>query len=890
VKKEPDKDRDKVYDPHPIEEKWYRFWESQNLFRGDEYSPRPPFSIVIPPPNVTGSLHMGHALNNTLQDILARYKRMDGFNVLWLPGTDHAGIATQNVVEKQLAEEGTHRHALGREAFIERVWKWKREFGGQIIRQLKRLGCSCDWSRERFTMDEGLSRAVKEVFVRLYRDGLIYRGDYIINWCPRCQTALSDLEVEHEPEQGHLYYIKYPSEDSREYLVVATTRPETMLGDTAVAVHPEDKRYMKFIGQKVILPLMNRKIPVIADSYVSQDFGTGALKITPAHDPNDFEIGGRHGLEIVQVIDETGKMNQRAGRYAGQQRFQCRQEVIKDLKEANLLKKVEPFLHNVGHCYRCKTIIEPLVSKQWFVRTEPLARPAVEAVQQGRTRIIPPVWESTYFEWMNNIRDWCISRQIWWGHRIPAWYCRDCGEVTVSIEPVSACTACRSSRVEQDPDVLDTWFSSALWPFSTMGWPEKTKDLEAFYPTSVLVTGFDILFFWVARMMMMGLKFMGDVPFRDVYIHALVRDAEGQKMSKSRGNVIDPLLVIEKFGTDAFRFTLAAFAAQGRDVRLSEERLAGYRNFANKIWNASRFTLSNLQGYDPHRPAGKVEPTLADRWILSRANQAIFQVRQGLDSYKFNEAASAVYQFLWHEFCDWYIELIKPVLYQDEDPAQKWVAQNTLARVLDTSLRLLHPFMPFITEEIWQVLPGNQGSIMVAEFPRVQEGELQPEAEADMGLIMGVIGAIRNLRSELNVPPSKQVEAVLHSQNPEALKTVEQNRIYVASLARAEKMIFQTGGQKPKASATAVAEDLEIYLPLKGLINLDDEEKRIQKEIAKIAGELSRINLKLQNEEFLRKARVEAVDKEKEKAKTLAEKQAKFKEGLERVQAWKKSA
>ena len=890
MKKEPDKDRDKVYDPHPIEEKWYRFWESQNLFRGDEYSPRPPFSIVIPPPNVTGSLHMGHALNNTLQDILARYKRMDGFNLLWLPGTDHAGIATQNVVEKQLAEEGTHRHALGREAFIERVWKWKREFGGQIIRQLKRLGCSCDWSRERFTMDEGLSRAVKEVFVRLYRDGLIYRGDYIINWCPRCQTALSDLEVEHEPEQGHLYYIKYPSEDSREYLVVATTRPETMLGDTAVAVHPEDKRYMKFIGQKVILPLMNRKIPVIADSYVSQDFGTGALKITPAHDPNDFEIGGRHGLEIVQVIDETGKMNQRAGRYAGQQRFQCRQEVIKDLKEANLLKKVEPFLHNVGHCYRCKTIIEPLVSKQWFVRTEPLARPAVEAVQQGRTRIIPPVWESTYFEWMNNIRDWCISRQIWWGHRIPAWYCRDCGEVTVSIEPVSACTACRSSRVEQDPDVLDTWFSSALWPFSTMGWPEKTKDLEAFYPTSVLVTGFDILFFWVARMMMMGLKFMGDVPFRDVYIHALVRDAEGQKMSKSRGNVIDPLLVIEKFGTDAFRFTLAAFAAQGRDVRLSEERLAGYRNFANKIWNASRFTLSNLQGYDPHRPAGKVEPTLADRWILSRANQAIFQVRQGLDSYKFNEAASAVYQFLWHEFCDWYIELIKPVLYQDEDPAQKWVAQNTLARVLDTSLRLLHPFMPFITEEIWQVLPGNQGSIMVAEFPRVQEGELQPEAEADMGLIMGVIGAIRNLRSELNVPPSKQVEAVLHSQNPEALKTVEQNRIYVASLARAEKMIFQTGGQKPKASATAVAEDLEIYLPLKGLINLDDEEKRIQKEIAKIAGELSRINLKLQNEEFLRKARVEAVDKEKEKAKTLAEKQAKFKEGLERVQAWKKSA
>jgi valyl-tRNA synthetase len=888
VKKEQDQNREKVYDPHQVEEKWYGFWEAQNLFRADEFSTRPSFSIVIPPPNVTGSLHMGHALNNTLQDVLSRYKRMDGFNVLWLPGTDHAGIATQNVVEKQLAEEGTNRHKLGREAFVERVWKWKQEFGGQIIRQLKKLGSSCDWSRERFTMDEGLSRAVKEVFVRLYRDGLIYRGDYIINWCPRCQTALSDLEVEHEQEQGHLYYIKYPIEESREFLVVATTRPETMLGDTAVAVHPEDKRYMKVIGQKVILPLMNRKIPIIADGYVTQDFGTGALKVTPAHDPNDFEIGRRHGLEVVRVLDDAGRMNSQAGKYTGQQRFQCRKEVIKDLKEANLLKKVEPFLHNVGHCYRCKTIIEPMVSKQWFVRAEPLARPAVEAVKKGETRIIPPVWENTYFEWMNNIRDWCISRQIWWGHRIPAWYCLDCGEVTVSAEPVTQCAACSSSRVEQEQDVLDTWFSSALWPFSTLGWPEKTKDLEVFYPTSVLVTGFDILFFWVARMMMMGLKFMGDVPFKDVYIHALVRDAEGQKMSKSRGNVIDPLLVIEKFGTDAFRFTLAAFAAQGRDIRLSEERLAGYRNFANKIWNASRFTLSNLQDYDPHKPVGKANFTLADRWILSRVNSTISAVRQGLDSYKFNEAASAVYQFLWHEFCDWYIELIKPVLYQDQDPAQKWVAQDVLARVLNISLRLLHPFMPFITEEIWQSLPGNEGSIMVAEFPKVEEGEIQPGAEGEMELVMSVIGAVRNLRSELNIPPAKQVEVVLQSKNGGALNTLERNRIYVGSLARATQMAFQPEGEKPRASATSVVGDVEVFLPLKGLINLDEEEKRIQKEISKVAEELSRINLKMHNEEFLRKAKTEAVEKERERAKVLVDKEAKLKEGLGRVRAWKK--
>ena len=876
----------KVYDPHQVEDKWYTFWEKENLFRGDEYSTRPPFSIVIPPPNVTGSLHMGHALNNTLQDVLTRYKRMDGFNALWLPGTDHAGIATQNVVEKQLAEEGTDRHKLGREAFIARVWKWKEQFGGQIIKQLKKLGCSCDWSRERFTMDEGLSQAVREVFVRLYQDGLIYRGDYIINWCPRCQTALSDLEVEHEDEQGNLYYIRYPIDGSRESLVVATTRPETMLGDTALAVNPGDERYRKYVGKMVILPLMNREIPVIADGYVALDFGTGVLKVTPGHDPNDFEIGRRHNLEIVKVIDEAGNMSARAGRYAGLSRFEARKAVIEDLKKENLFEKIEPFPHSVGHCYRCKTVIEPLVSKQWFVRMKPLAEPAMEAVVKGRTRIIPQVWENTYFEWMNNIRDWCISRQIWWGHRIPAWFCQDCNEIIVSTEPVTRCP-CGSSAVKQEEDVLDTWFSSALWPFSTMGWPKKTRDLEVFYPTSVLVTGFDILFFWVARMMMMGLKFMGDVPFRDVYIHALVRDAEGQKMSKSKGNVIDPLEVIEKFGTDAFRFTLAAFAAQGRDIRLSEDRIGGYRNFVNKIWNASRFTLSNLSDYDPDHPGGKADLTLADKWILSRVNRTVAEVRRGLDSYKFNEAASAIYQFLWHEFCDWYIELIKFALYQEKNPGQKWVAQMVLARVLDTSLRILHPFMPFITEEIWRNLPKNEGSIMVAEFPKMDEKEIYPQEEAQMELIRKVIGAIRNLRSEMEIPPGKKVEVILHSPNEESLKLLEGNRLYVENLAKAERITLQSRAEKPKASATAVVGEVEVFLPLKGLINLDDEEKRLQKERSKISEDLARTHRKLQNQEFLERARPEAVEKEREKAKALGEREAKLKEGLERVRAWK---
>jgi valyl-tRNA synthetase len=663
-----------------------------------------------------------------------------------------------------------------------------------------------------------------------------------------------------------------------------------MLGDTAVAVHPEDQRYLKYIGGHVILPLMNRRIPVIADEYVDREFGTGALKVTPAHDPADFEIGRRHNLEVIRVIDDAGNMNEKAGKYAGQTRFQCRKEVVEDLRRQNLLVKIEPFPHNVGHCYRCKAVVEPTVSKQWFVRAEPLARPAIQAVKDGRTKIIPAGWENTYFEWMNNIRDWCISRQIWWGHRIPAWYCRECGEITVSAQAVEKCGACGSGRVEQEKDVLDTWFSSALWPFSTLGWPKMTKDLQVFYPTSVLVTGFDILFFWVARMMMMGLKFRGEVPFREVYIHALVRDAEGQKMSKSKGNVVDPLVVIEKYGTDAFRFTLAAFAAQGRDVRLSEERLAGYRNFANKIWNASRFTMNNLEGFEPGGPSGKADYTLADRWILSRVNRAVGDVRRSLDEYKFNEAASAVYQFLWHEFCDWYIELIKPELYQEKNPPQKWLAQKVLARVLDVSLRLLHPFMPFITEEIWQNLPGNQGSIMVSEFPKVEEGELRPEDEADMGMVMGVIGAVRNLRSELNIPPAKKVEVILHAGQEKTRRLLEKSRVYVESLARTAALTIQPGGEKPKGSATAIVEAVEVYLPLRGIIDLEDEEKRIQKELAKIGEDLSRTHLKLHNQDFLERAKSEAVEKEKEKVKALSEREGKLKESLTRVQGWRREA
>ncbi|MCP4687516.1 MAG: valine--tRNA ligase, partial [Desulfobacterales bacterium] len=701
---------DKGYDPHGVESRWYAFWEEQQLFAASEESERKSYSIVIPPPNVTGVLHMGHALNNTIQDILCRYRRSRGDNVLWMPGTDHAGIATQNVVEKNLAAKGLDRHQLGREKFIEAVWEWREKYGSAIINQLKRLGASCDWGRERFTMDEGLSKAVRKVFVQLYQEGLIYRGDYIINWCHRCHTALSDLEVEHEEIEGNLYYIRYPFPDGASGLVVATTRPETMLGDTAVAVNPDDKRFRDIGCDQVVLPLMDKTIPIIRDKYVDTDFGAGALKVTPAHDPNDFEIGERHGLPSLKVIGDDGVMTEAAGRFEGLDRFECREAVIEALKKEGLLEKIEPHPHSVGHCYRCKTIVEPNLSRQWFVKIKPLAEKAIDAVKEGETTIIPDTWTNTYNDWMYNIRDWCVSRQIWWGHQIPAWTCEKCEEVTVAMETPDKCPGCGSGDLVRETDVLDTWFSSALWPFSTMGWPDETPLLKTFYPTSVLVTGFDILFFWVARMMMMGIHFMGGAPFKDVYVHALVRDEKGKKMSKSKGNVIDPLTVIDQYGADAFRFTLAAFAAQGRDIKMSEKRVEGYRNFINKLWNAARFSLMHVGDDSGSIPSEGL--SLPDRWILSRLNRATRTVAEAIETHRFNDAASAAYNFVWHEFCDWYVEAIKPILYDKEDASRKEKTLPVLRRTLHDILILLHPFTPFVTEEIWWKLPGTEGSIM----------------------------------------------------------------------------------------------------------------------------------------------------------------------------------
>ena len=874
-----------AYEPHAIEEKWYARWEAEKLFHADPDSDKPPFSIVIPPPNVTGSLHMGHALNNTLQDVLVRYKRMDGYEALWMPGTDHAGIATQNVVERMLAEEGVSRQEVGREAFIRRVWRWKEESGGTIIHQLKRLGASCDWDRERFTMDEGLSRAVREVFCRLYEQGLIYQGDYIINWCPRCHTALSDLEVEHQEAEGRLWHIRYPAEDGSDGVVVATTRPETMLGDTAVAVHPDDERYRHLVGRTLVLPIVGRRIPVIADPAVDPEFGTGAVKVTPAHDPNDFEMGERHDLERVRVIGEDGTMTPRAGAYAGLDRYECRRRLVADLEARGFLVKVEPHAHAVGHCYRCHTVIEPLISRQWFVRIQPLAERAVAAVREGRTRIVPPQWEKTYFHWMENIRDWCISRQIWWGHRIPAFTCRACGKMTVARQDPEHCPACGSPDLDQETDVLDTWFSSALWPFSTLGWPDDTPELRKFYPTSVLITGFDILFFWVARMMMMGLWFMGDVPFRDVYIHALVRDEKGQKMSKSKGNVIDPLEVIDRFGADAFRFTLVAFAAQGRDIRLSVDRIEGYHRFANKIWNAARFALMNLEDLDRSAPEVPFHDLLPqDRWILTRLREATAEVRRCLDEYEFDKAAAAVYQFLWHELCDWYIEMAKGPLYAADRPRDRLAAQQTLVRALDGVLRLLHPFMPFLTEELWQRLPwpgflgARPRSLVIAPFPRPDDMPADDEARAEIELVREVVSAIRNIRGEMNVPPSRRVEAFIRGSRAGAAAARSEVISALAGLERLE--VLAPEAERPAQSAAAVVPGVEIYVPLAGVVDLAAEERRLRKEIARLEADRDRLARKLANPSFVEKAPPEIVEKERTKAAQIEEKLSKLRESL----------
>ena len=854
------------YDPTAVEARWYRVWEEAGYFGADPASPRPPFCIVIPPPNVTGSLHMGHALNNTLQDVLVRMKRMDGFNALWVPGTDHAGIATQVVVERQLAAEGKRKEDLGREAFVARVWQWKEESGGAIIHQLKRLGASCDWSRERFTMDPGLSRAVRETFVRLWEEGLIYRDDYIVNWCPRCQTVLSDLEVEREERDAEFVYIRYGP------LTLGTVRPETKLGDTALAVHPRDRRYARWVGQELEVPSVEGtvRLRVVADEAVDPDFGTGVVKVTPGHDPTDFEIGRRHQLPVRTVIGFDGRMTAEAGPYAGLDRFECRRRIVEDLRRLGLIERIEPYRHAVGVCYRCKTVVEPLVSKQWYVNVKPLAEEAVRAVRQGRIRIVPRGWTKTYFHWMENIRPWCISRQLWWGHRIPAWYCDQDGGVYVSRQDLTQCPRC-GGPVRQDSDVLDTWFSSGLWPFSTLGWPEDTPDLKTFYPTSVLVTAFDILFFWVARMAMLGLHLAGDVPFRDVYIHALIRDAEGQKMSKSRGNVIDPLVMMDRYGTDALRFTLVALAAQGRDIRLAEERIEGSRNFANKLWNAARLVLANLDGYQPgarRRPS----PALVDRWITSRLAATVQAVRRHLRAYRFNDAASAIYQFLWHEFCDWYLEAAKVTLYRAEDPAARDRTRHTLVTVLETTLRLLHPFMPFITEELWQRLPrpaGGPASIMVAPYPRATRRARDEDAERRMAVVMEIVTAVRTIRGEMRIAPATTLPVTVRPA-PEHAELLAETASLVEFLARS-RLTVAPHATRPPGSALAVVGPSEVYVELAGVVDVAAEQARIEKELARVAESVRHLEARLNRPEFLTRAPAEVVAKER--ARLEAERQ-----------------
>jgi valyl-tRNA synthetase len=846
------------YEPAAVEARWYPMWEERGYFKADPASKKKPYSIVIPPPNITGSLHVGHGLNDTLQDVMIRMKRMDGFNTLWQPGTDHAGIATQVVVERQLAAEGKRKEDLGREEFVRRVWQWKEESGGTIIRQLKALGASCDWSRLRFTMDEGLSRAVREVFVRLWEEKLIYRDDYIVNWCPRCQTVLSDLEVDREERDAEFVYIKYGP------LTLGTVRPETKLGDTGLAVHPRDKRYRKYVGKTLEIPSVDGTISVrvVADEAVDPKFGTGVIKVTPGHDPTDFEIGRRHNLPVRTVIGFDGKMTAAAGKYAGMDRFECRKKIVEDMQALGLIDHIEPYRHAVGLCYRCKTVVEPLVSKQWYVNVKPLAQEAIKAVRTGKIRIIPRGWTKTYYHWMENIRPWPISRQLWWGHQIPAWYCEKDGSIHVSRTDLTSCPDC-GGPVRRDPDVLDTWFSSGLWPFSTLGWPDDTPELRTFYPTSLLVTSFDIIFFWVARMAMFGLYVMKDVPFHDVYIHALVRDAEGQKMSKSKGNVVDPLELMTKYGTDAFRFTLIALAAQGRDIRLGEERVEGYRNFANKLWNASRLVLSNLDGYDP-AAARKTTPDLAGRWIQSRLQAAIGAVRRHLTAYRFNDAASAIYQFLWGELADWYLEIAKADLYRADEPVRRLATQHVLVTTLEATLRLLHPFMPFITEEIWQRLPHAGDSIMIAPYPRAVRRKIDAESEREMGVVMGVVTAIRNIRGEMRVGPGVTLTTTLKPDGAGTAALVRAHAPLIQSLARAT-ITVDPQASRPRSSAFAAVGDIEVYVALEGVVDLAAERQRLEKEIKRAEEAIAFGRAKLARPEFAERAPAEIVDREREK-------------------------
>ncbi len=868
------------YNPREAEDKWYKFWEENNFFAAKpDPSPKKPFCIVIPPPNVTGILHMGHALNNTIQDILIRYHRMKGEESLWMPGTDHAGIATQNVVEKAIAKEGLKRQDLGREKFIERVWQWKEQYGFTIIHQLKKLGASCDWLRQRFTMDEEYSKAVIEVFVRLYERGLIYRGSYIINWCPRCQTALSDEEAQHRELQGNLYYLRYPIKEGLSpkgtvppYIVVATTRPETMLGDTAVAVNPKDKRYKKFIGRILILPLINREIKIIADSMVDMKFGTGAVKVTPAHDPNDYALGKKHGLEFINIMHPDASLNENTGDYNGMDRFEAREVILEDLKEKGFLEKVQPHNLSAGHCYRCHTIVEPYLSKQWFVKMKPLAKPAIEVVRKGEIIFHPKRWTKVYLNWMENIQDWCISRQIWWGHRIPVYYCKSCheeGAIVSRVRP-EKCPQCGSNDIYQDEDVLDTWFSSWLWPFATFYWPNTqgespagtvpANDLKYFYPTSVLVTAPEIIFFWVARMIMAGLEFMQDIPFKDVYIHGTVRDIEGKKMSKSLGNVIDPLDIINEYGADALRFSLISITAQGQDIFLSQERFEQGRNFANKIWNASRFVMMNLEPDDIRVDLceffKKGDLTVINRWILSRFYSVLKDAGKALDAYKFNEAANMLYGFFWHEFCDWYLEIIKPDIKNKQN-------QVVMYKVLEKFLRALHPFMPFATEEIWQRLPHEGESIMIQPWPHIQEQMIDKKLEKEAQSIFDLVKEIRNLRSSIELKSDQKVVISVYPHTNPKHKLIENNTDLILNLAKLESLKVLGSGARPAATISAVTEEIDVYLHFSGLLDISKEKHKIKEKI----NELEKIKIskeqRINNSEFVKKAPKEIVEKEK---------------------------
>ena len=862
----------KTYDPSAVEDKLYQFWNDSGFFNAEVDENKKPFTIVIPPPNVTGQLHMGHAFDETLQDILIRTKRMQGYSALWMPGTDHAGIATQIKVEENLrVNEGKTRYDLGREEFLKRVWDWKHQYGNRIISQLKKLGSSCDWRRERFTMDEGCSKAVKEVFVNLYEKGLIYKGSRIINWCPHCATALSDAEVEYETQPGKLWHIKYPIKDSDEYLVVATTRPETFMGDTGVAVNPNDERYKHLVGKTCILPIMNREIPIFADDYVDMEFGTGCVKTTPCHDPNDFEMGQRHNLEQILVFNEDATVNENGGKYQGLDRYACRKAVLRDLEEGGYLVKTEDHEHNVGTCYRCGTTVEPMTSAQWFVKMAPLAKPAMDVVHDGRVNFVPGRFANTYLRWMENVHDWCISRQLWWGHRIPAYYCEDCGEMTVAKEDVTVCPKCGGTHIHQEEDVLDTWFSSALWPFSTLGWPEKTRELDYFYPTSVLVTGYDIIFFWVARMIFSGMEQMHEEPFKTVYIHGLVRDAQGRKMSKSLGNGIDPLEIIEQYGADALRFTLVTGNSPGNDMRFSTEKVEASRNFANKIWNASRFIQMNLTIDNAELPA---DLALEDKWILHKYNELVKAVTENIDKYELGIAVQKLYDFIWDNFCDWYIEIVKPRLQNHDDVAANERAQKVLCYVLRGTMQLLHPFMPFITESIWQALPHEGPSIMVSKWPEYQT-ELCFAAEAEqVETMMDTIRAIRARRAEMNVPPSKRAQVILLTDERAAY---EAGILFFSKLAYASEVIFADAmPENADSMVSVVTKGATAYMPMGELIDFEKERERLNKEKAKVQKDLDFVNKKLNNPGFVAKAPAAVVEQEREKVAKLEELMAKL--------------